>query len=408
MISINRFSDLERWKMVGPWILVYGRRKTGKTYFVKNYTRYDKYFFVSRGREIFIDDDMISYDAFIRELYNDLKSGKTIVVDEFQRLPDDFSDRLHNLGVQGKLTLISSTLRLVEKYFGSRSPLLGLLTGFKMSLVDERDILKNMMNYIMDYKKLIEYSVYLREPWLIPLWESSREQFFGAILNSLKISVPALIGEIFTEEDRELSLVYESVLRSIASGRRVSGEIASYLYSNHVIPAQNPSLIHPYLNILVDLGILERVKIYGKRKYYYYLVSPLMDLYYYLDSKYGFADREIPMKQLNKVFKEKLPIHIEQFIGNLMAKMFGLYRERIIGKDYEVDIALTDFKKLKVVAEVKWRRRIKLYEMKKIEDDLSRFNCRKILIVPDKNIVEKRMSDIEIWDVKTILENIKR
>ena len=35
------------------WILIYGRRKTGKTFLVRNMCRYDRYYFVTRTREIF-------------------------------------------------------------------------------------------------------------------------------------------------------------------------------------------------------------------------------------------------------------------------------------------------------------------------------------------------------------------
>jgi len=405
MVSIIRFSDIERWRLGGRWILLYGRRKTGKTFFIRNYVDYDKYYFVSRSRDIFIDDEKISYETFLRELNRDLEDDRTVVVDEFQRLPDDFLDILHKLGVKGRLILISSTLKLSREYLGGKSPLLGLVKGFRMDLIDERDIMRNMVEYIRDLKRMTEYAIYLREPWLIPLWEDTRERFLEAMLESLRLTVPALIGEIFTEEERGLSIVYEGILRSIADGRRVSGEIASQLYSQHIIPAQNPSLIHPYLNILKEIGILEKVKIFNRRKYYYYHVSPVMDLYYYLDVKYGYSERNIPRRQLMKVLDEKLPMHIEEFIGNLLAKIFGLYREKIIEKDYEVDIALTDFQRLKIVAEVKWRRSLDEDELRRIEDILNRFKCRRILIVPDKGVLKRELKGVEAWDIKDILHH---
>lgn len=408
MISITRFRDIDRWRLTGPWVLVYGRRKTGKTYFVKNHAKYDKYFFVSRSRDIFIDRNRIAFDTFLREVINDLEEGKSIVVDEFQRLPDEFMDRLHSIGIKGRLILISSTLKLMEKYIGSKSPLLGLVSGFRLGLIDERDIIVNMHNYIKDPRRLVEYSIYLREPWLIPLWEATQEKFHEAMLENLNISVPALIGEIFREEERQLSMVYEAILRNIADGRRVSGELARQLYSQKLIPAQNPSLIHPYLKILVDMGILEKIKIYNKKMYHYYHASPVTDLYYYLDAKYGYAERMIPKEQLNKIMNEKLPHHIEQFMGNLLAKTLGLHREKIIEKGWEIDIALNDFHKLRMIAEVRWRKKISRTEIKEIEDKLNKYNCRKILIVPNKEIIKKQPRNIEVWDINTILEILKK
>jgi|GEM_PF-4433175 len=55
------------------------------------------------------------------------KSNKTIVIDEFHRLEDDFLDFLHSIGKGGKFILISSTLYLSKKILTEKSPLLGLV-----------------------------------------------------------------------------------------------------------------------------------------------------------------------------------------------------------------------------------------------------------------------------------------
>jgi SpoVK/Ycf46/Vps4 family AAA+-type ATPase len=72
-IILVRYTDIERWKKTGERVLVYGRRKTGKTFFLKNFTSYDEYFFVKRDGEILDLKSMktISYeylkDLLIRE-----------------------------------------------------------------------------------------------------------------------------------------------------------------------------------------------------------------------------------------------------------------------------------------------------------------------------------------------------
>ena len=106
------------------------------------------------------------------------------------------------------------------------------------------------------------------------------------------------------------------------------------------------------------------------------------------------------------ILNEKTSLHVEQFFRNMLSEIFGLGKEMISEKDYEVDIALTDFKKLKIVGEVKWKRRITKNEIKRIEHVLKRFDCRKILIVPDKENIEGKISGIEVWDVKKILNEI--
>jgi len=404
MIRLIRFSDMGRWKRTGKWTLVYGRRKTGKTFFIKNFLHWDRYFFVGRSGEVFDNDERISYDVFLREITNSLKNGRKIVVDEIQRLPEEFFDRLHSLGITGRLIAISSTLWLARKLIGERSPLLGLFSEFEMGLMDERDIVRNLSSHIRDRKKLVEFSVYLREPWLVPLWESTQENFIDSIPSNIRITVPALIGEIFSEERRELTSIYEGVLKSVADGKRISGEIANSLFALHLIPTQNPSLIHPYLKILKEIGILEKVKIWGKNRYQYYLSSPVMDLFFYLDAKYGITERGVSEEQMKEVMRRKLPLHVEQFFGDLLSKVFGLWKERIVEKDYEVDIALTDFRKLKVVSEVKWKE-LREAELKRIENVLNRFDCKRILIVPRRDAV-RDLEGIEVWDINTILNKI--
>ena len=144
MVIIERKEDKKRFRALGDWILVYGRRKTGKTFFIENFTQWDEFFYVRRDRSIFSKKDMktISYESFLELLKRGLEEGKRIVVDEFHRLPEDFLDFLHALGRKGKLTLISSTLWISKKLLTQKSPILGLFSEFPLGLIDERDILR--------------------------------------------------------------------------------------------------------------------------------------------------------------------------------------------------------------------------------------------------------------------------
>jgi len=405
MISITRFSEIERWKNVGKWVIVYGRRKVGKSYFIRNYTKWNRYYFVGRSGSIFIDNERISYEAFSREALQSLEREETIVVDEIQRLPEEFFDSLHNLGIRGRLIAIVSTLWLTKELLGKSSPLLGLFSEFGMKLIDEVDILVNLHEHVKDSKKLIEYSVFFREPWLFSIWKRA-EDIFEILPNTVKLTVPSLIGEIFSEEERTYSRTYDAILKAVADGKQISSEISSYLYSLKLIPAEDPSLIHPYLKILENIGLLEKVKIYGKNKYYYRHVSPVTDYYYYLDAKYGISEREIQPLQARKVLEEKIPHYVEQFMAKLLSKIMELWVEKIVEKDYEIDVALTDFKKLKIVAEIKWKKELTEKELRKIEEKLEKYACRKILIVLSEDILPRKPKELEVWDVKKILEYV--
>ncbi len=130
--------------------------------------KWNRYYFVGRSGNIFIYNERISYESFSREVLQSLERGETIVVDEIQRLPEEFLDALHNLGIKGQLVAIVSTLWLTKEILGKSSPLLGLFSEFKMGLIDERDILENLHKHIRHPKKLIEYAIFLIEPWLFP------------------------------------------------------------------------------------------------------------------------------------------------------------------------------------------------------------------------------------------------
>lgn len=406
MIRLIRNEENRRWKKRSKWVFIYGRRKTGKSFFVRNFTEWDKYFFIGRSGEIFEEDNKISYEVFLREIFENLKNNKTLVVDEIQRLPEEFYDRLHKEGIKGNLIAVSSTLWLAKNLIGKKSPLLGLFSEFKVDLIDERDVLKTLSKTIKNPKQLIEFSTYLKEPWLIPLWEKTGN-FLLPMATNTKITIPALIGEIFSEEDKELSNVYEGVLKAVADGKRISGEITNYLFSLKLISAQNSSLVHPYLSMLHKLGLLEKIKVFGKNKYFYYHSSPVVDLYYYMTEKYGFSERDLPEKQVKDILKKKIPLHVEQFFRNLMSKILGLGKEIVSEKDYELDIVLTDFKKIKVVGEVKWKNIVSKKEIRRVEEVLGKFSCKKILLVPDRKVLERKPRGIEVWDVNTLLAKLK-
>ncbi|MGQ9479008.1 MAG: hypothetical protein ACUVQ0_03170 [Thermoproteota archaeon] len=131
---------------------------------------------------------------------------------------------------------------------------------------------------------------------------------------------------------RRYSQVYEAILKAVADGKQVSTEIASYLYSLKLIPAEDPSHVHPYLQILNGIGLFEKVKAYERNKYYYRHLSPIMD-YYYLDAKYGISERDLHTRQARKVLEVKIPYYVEQFIMNLMSKALGFWPEKIIKKN---------------------------------------------------------------------------
>ncbi len=65
---------------------------------------HDKYFFVSRGGLIIESGSLeqLTYPAFRGRVAGLLKEEITVVVNEFQKLPEDFLDLLHHLSSKSR------------------------------------------------------------------------------------------------------------------------------------------------------------------------------------------------------------------------------------------------------------------------------------------------------------------
>ncbi|MEM0053843.1 MAG: ATPase [Nitrososphaeria archaeon] len=409
MRIIPRRIDVERIEKAGPWKMVYGRRKTGKTFLVESFIKYDKFFFVNRDGTVLDKGAMEKYtwQEFFK-LFKEIFGEKRLVIDEFHRLPEEFLDFLHFSGVRGELILITSTLWLTKNLLGKGSPIVGLVYPIRIGLIDEEEILLNLNNEFRG-RELIESSVYLREPFLIPQFSTPLGEFLRNYLHENRYFIKELLGEIFIEEERELTNVYDGILKAVADGKNVSTEISSFLFSRGLLLKDNPGVVQKYLDILVEMGILERFEVFNKRKFKYFHASPLFDLHYYLEEKYSYTEVEVPPKFIGKVVDLKLPLHVQWFFRDLFAKKFGLTPKIVEGKDFELDIALFEFKRLKLVVEVKWREVVERSEVKSIEEKLSRFDdeVRKIIIVPHKKALEKEPDNAEVWDIDTLLKHFK-
>ncbi len=381
------------------WVFLYGRRKTGKTFLVKNFVKFDEYYFVKRDRTI-INGKEISYETLLELLKVSLKNNKTIVIDEFHRLGDSFLDFLHSIGRSGKLILLSSTLHLSKNLLSSKSPLLGLVAEVPLGIIPLDLALKEILNLGFEGKEALELAVFCMEPTVIDYLDkrqSSRE-IISTIIMATKNTIPALTGEIFVEEDRQISGVYEGILRAVSVGKNKAGEIANCLFSKKLIQKESSAMIQQYLKNLIDFGILKRISVFNKGEYKYDLVSPLMKTYFYADEKYNFGE-ESTVGKLGLVLQELIPKLVESEIRRFLAEKYGLTEAIIETKDYDIDGCLLRFKKPEIALEVKWKALGKK-DIKRAEENLSQINAkRKILFVQDKSGVK---SDLEVLDVNDL------
>ncbi len=394
MIIVRRTEDEKRLESLPLPLFVYGRRKTGKTFLIKRFFSDALYFFVRRDKTVYYEkrNENINVDELLRIIE---ESKKTIIVDEFHRLGGEFLDFLH-IKQPRNLVLVTSTLNLAKKLLTEKTPILGLFMEFRLDIIRGKDILEGLSGFLKG-RELIEACVYLREPLLLRFFRKKID------LNALKLTVPALIGEIFEEEERVMSKRYEGIVRAIAAGKNNLTEITSYLHSYRLIERQDVSIVKQYLKNLMEMGIVRRVRDYHRNRYYYFISSPVIDLYYYLDEKYNFSENDLD----GRYFREKLGKHVEWFVRDLFADVLKKNMFMISRPEHEIDIVLGDFKKIRLVGEVKWKKRLSEEEMKSIEEKLNLYDCKRILVVPERTVVRRKLKGIEIMDSKDILKLVR-
>ncbi len=383
-MSITR-DVLDSIKGIDIWMLVYGRRKVGKTYLIRNFLEHDEYILIKRGGGALfetgskrsLDDTEIAMDMIIDRV----ESGKVVVVDEFQRLPTEFIDKLQMVHPRGQVILMGSSFKIAKDLLSSKSPLLGLLAEVKMTLMKPSEIVLGLSEH-MNPENAIELGTYLRDPWTIPYFSGTPDDTILRILKHSREAIPALIGEIFLSEERYLSRVYEGILRSLSNGKTTLKEVADQLHSRGLIASNDPSLIRQYISNMESMDLIQRIPVNNRKGNYYSVRSKIMDLYFYIDEKYGF-DLE-GMELANEVYNERSPRHIESFIGEILAQILKGSFEYRMDKDSEVDIIITRRNKTILVGEVKWSEKVKKSDIRKFLRKVEDFDCRKVLITKKK------------------------
>ncbi len=332
------------------WFLVFGRRKTGKTFMIRRMVRYDHYFFVMKGGVIAHDGELLSYSVFRERLAGLMRGPVTVVIDEFQRLPTDFLDYLHFLSpeARAKLILVGSSLSVAGRIMSRRSPLLGLVRPVRVGLIRPVDMVKGLAD-LMSPEQLLRVAPYLRDPWVLRFL--GPEFSMESLIDVIRFNVPALVGESFREEERVFTDRSELILRALSLGYSTPGEIASYISGMTDEDLRGPD-VKSYLSNLQVMGIVTRLPIMGRRRYLYAIDSPLVDLFYYLDSKTGYHELDVQPEELVRLANVKEGIYYERFVVSLLA---DIMKARVAkGLDPEVDAFL--LKEGKVIAAVEVKR----------------------------------------------------
>jgi hypothetical protein len=228
---------------------------------------------------------------------------------------------------------------------------LGFLKEHKIGLIHPDDIIKKL-----SLDNMVDYATYLRDPWLIPNMEGSDilHDLYN-VLTGVRYTIPALLGEIFHEEDRTISEIFEGILGAIGSGHGKPSEIASILYNRGIISRDAPSQIAPYIKNLIDMDILKQIRIFKKKRAIYKMVSPIFSIYYYMNDKYGLERGLPPFSVVENNLIRAHSFSVEDFIVSALASSFK--GELRYSFEPEIDGIIVDRReRVLAIIEVKWGR----------------------------------------------------
>lgn len=385
------------------WIVIYGRRKVGKTFLIKNFLKYDSYFLIRRDRKIITEkydikeiNDINLFKEIIKGL---LKKNKTVIIDEFQRLPEFIFEEIAQLHPKRKIILSGSSLRFIEKFVGIKSSLLGLTLQYKLDLIQPLNIITELAKQISNPIDVIETSTYFRDPWLMPFYKKKNiSKLLFEIIQHSKFTIPALIGEVFTEEERELTKVYEGIISSLGSGKWDYTLIGSLLYNRGLIPQPSSAFVLPYIKNLQKMNLIYALQLYNKKKKLYKLSSPIIEMYYYLQDRYNLNDRELTFNEAEPTINKLIQLSIQDFIAQLFAQKNMGKREYYVEKDKEIDFIITKRNKSKIIGEVKWGN----YSKKDIDSFMLKtedIDGNRRFIVKKKSIDDNRLKILDASDI---------
>lgn len=397
-ISIPR-KEADRIKENPGWSLVFGRRKVGKTYLIENFVPHDAYFYVRIDRSVsangFVVSEIRDLSVLKEGVIDLLRSGRTVVIDEFQRLPLTIIEDISRVHPAGKLILTGSSMKVANEILGKNSPLLGLLRPFRIDMISSCDLVFSMKD-ILAPDRIIEYAPFLRDPWTIDFFHPS--SFVRNILDMVPFTIPGLIGEVFTEDDRELSRTYGSILSLLGSGYTDYKEIGQILFSRGVVSSPASSSIIPYLRTMVDMGLLERIPRYGTRKFVYEISSFPIHAYYYLESRYGLSKAGFSFSEIEPTLSWIHDLAIERWMADLFAELLDGQKEYIKDRDREIDVLITKRGRPVLVGEVKWGK-VRKSDISSFLDKVSDLECRKVIITRSK--IESK--GIEVLDPEALV-----
>jgi len=382
-ISVLR-QEADRIKSNPGWSMVFGRRKVGKTFLIEQFVPFDSYFYVRVDRSVsakgFLIPEINDVELFKNSVMDLLRTGKTVVVDEFQRFQMKVWEDVSRVHPNGKLILTGSSMKVAREVLGKNSPLLGMLRPFRIDQILIKDLFRAFES-VLSPELLLEYAPFLRDPWTIDFFR--KEGFVRDLLEMAPYTVPGLVGEVFTEDERELTQVYGSILSLLGAGYTDYKEIGNILFTRGLTSSPSSSSVIPYLKAMVDMGLLERTRRFGTEKYVYTIPSFPIWMYYHLESRYGLNRAGFSLSEVEPTLSKIHDLSIEGLVADLFAETLDAQKEFLKDDKREIDILITRRGDPILVGEVKWGKATKS-DISSFLDKVTNFNCQKVFVTKKK------------------------
>ena len=370
------------------WILVYGRRKVGKTFTIRRAIPWDLYCTITRSGNVILEEGsnrkITSQENAIKKVTELLRENKTVVIDEFQRINPEYMEIIALEHPNGRLIASGSSFKIFQEIFSKRSPLLGLFSAIRFEIIRAADVIASISELLkdkLDVKGTLIWGVLLRDPWVIPMFnvENNPIEEISRKIWQIVMTSQSLIGEVFTEEERRLTRTYEAIMRLIAEGTWDLSELASILSSRGLISGGRES-ITGVLDVLSKIGIITKIPLWKSRKRFYYKISsPIVSIALYADQKLGISEG---IGQLGDKGILYYPLGMEfQFsIGELLAEYYNATMSYSILPEGDIDVVLLKRNRPIIAFEISLRS-VEDEEIKRLRDMAEKLGIRKIGVV---------------------------
>ena len=388
---VDRRKELEflerKWREKGPQLIViYGRRRVGKTFLLKEFLKGKRGVYVLLTGDSIKENIKVMKEAFARltgksyftrlevgleELFRLLKEevrGEkvAVVLDEFQYLTQldpgvlTILQRVWDEVLKDSeifLVLCGSSIGMMEKLLEYKSPIYGRRTGQWKVEAFTIDGIVEMFPH-KDFEEIVKiYAVFGGVPYYLSLIDrnvSVEENIKRKILTKGEVLYEE--PEFLLREEFREPRVYKLILKYIALGYATLGELVS-------VTGFDRGNISRYLETLEAMGLLGYELPYGKRKRGRYYIR---DMFFNFWFRYVYPNKgDLEVGMVEEVFRKILKT-LNTYYGHAFERLvIDMLRQKLIDfghttvsrwwhKGEEVD-AIAVGNKVAVAIEVKWK-----------------------------------------------------